>query len=380
MARPETGLIDVNDPCASRSTAAQFLVARNGRKPVSACNVVNALERSRTSEKFSSFFIDRGTELDDYFYYRQRIARDAVMVGLLGSGARFTAIHPDSMLGKAIVDRRVDPAAMKMLHESFEELPPGESMITCRDIVHASDLCKCWNDDVIPSIKIVDKHESDIARIPACIGNLAGLEDLEVSMNIAKIENLESLTKLTRLNLFGTDIAKIENLDHAVNLKMLGLGKTKITKIEGLDALVNLQDLHLSHNHIKKMEGMDALSSLRSLLLSNNAEIARIEGLDNLSSLRSLALRGTAIEKIEGLDTLVNLEKLDLSNTRVARIKNLDKLVNLRELLLNGTPVAKIAGLEQNKKLERLNLIDTNVPNARCAKFRKQHPMVRVQC
>jgi len=53
-----------------------------------------------------------------------------------------------------------------------------------------------------------------------------------VQNKISKIEGLDSLTRLTSLELGANRIREIENLDALINLKELWLGKNKITELK----------------------------------------------------------------------------------------------------------------------------------------------------
>jgi Leucine-rich repeat (LRR) protein len=72
--------------------------------------------------------------------------------------------------------------------------------------------------------------------------------------NILKIQNLDGLFYLEKLQLDNNLIERIENLDHLVNLKWLG-------KILYLD---------LSFNCIKEIKGLEKLTQITDLSFYNN--------------------------------------------------------------------------------------------------------------
>ena len=61
------------------------------------------------------------------------------------------------------------------------------------------------------------------------------------------------------------EIARIENLDSLTNLIWLDLSFNKIQKIEGVNHLTKLTDLSLFSNCIEKIENMEALTNLNVL-------------------------------------------------------------------------------------------------------------------
>ena len=64
-------------------------------------------------------------------------------------------------------------------------------------------------------------------------------------LDIAQINNLLGMEKLTKLQLDNNMIVSISGLDSLVNLVWLDLGFNKISKIEGLNKLTKLEDLSL---------------------------------------------------------------------------------------------------------------------------------------
>jgi Leucine-rich repeat (LRR) protein len=66
--------------------------------------------------------------------------------------------------------------------------------------------------------------------------------------NILKIDNLQGLFALVKLQLDNNIIEKIENISHLTNLEWLDLSFNNISKIEGLDSLLKLTDLSLFNN------------------------------------------------------------------------------------------------------------------------------------
>lgn len=61
--------------------------------------------------------------------------------------------------------------------------------------------------------------------------------------NILKVDNLDGLFSLVKLQLDNNIIEKIENISHLTNLEWLDLSFNNIQHIEGLDTLVKLTDL-----------------------------------------------------------------------------------------------------------------------------------------
>lgn len=108
--------------------------------------------------------------------------------------------------------------------------------------------------------------------------------------NIQRIENLEGLTCLTKLNLDNNGIKRIENLDHLSNLQVLDLSFNGIARIEGLENLTQLTDLSLFHNKIEEIgNGLDNLKNLNVLSLGDN-NIQRKDEVKRLRQFKDLRL------------------------------------------------------------------------------------------
>ncbi|TYZ65515.1 hypothetical protein PybrP1_008974 [[Pythium] brassicae (nom. inval.)] len=124
------------------------------------------------------------------------------------------------------------------------------------------------------------------------------LQTLALSFqNIFKMENLETLRHLVKLQLDNNVIHEIDGIAHLVHLEWLDLSFNNIAAIKGLDTLVRLTDLSLYNNCIAKLENLDALRSLQVLSVGNNS-LATTDGLlylKCLDSLRVLNLAGNPV-------------------------------------------------------------------------------------
>jgi hypothetical protein len=113
--------------------------------------------------------------------------------------------------------------------------------------------------------------------------------------NILKIDNLQGLFALVKLQLDNNIIEKIENISHLTNLEWLDLSFNNISKIEGLDSLLKLTDLSLFNNRIDKLRGLDKLTDLNCLSIGNNQItdlLASLQYLRPFGNLRILSMQG----------------------------------------------------------------------------------------
>lgn len=90
------------------------------------------------------------------------------------------------------------------------------------------------------------------------------LQTLSLSFqNIFKMENLETLRHLVKLQLDNNVLQEIDGIGHLVHLEWLDLSFNNISSIKGLENLVKLTDLSLYNNCIAKLENLDTLKELQ---------------------------------------------------------------------------------------------------------------------
>jgi hypothetical protein len=170
----------------------------------------------------------------------------------------------------------------------------------------------------------------------------------------AALGQLEGLTELRELRLFGAENITDAGLEHVGRLRAL----------ERLDlTATNITDAGLAH--------LVGLAGLRSLALDSDAVTdAGLEHVRGLTELRALSLRqtnvtGAGLRVVEGL---AKLESLELYRTRIgdAALAHLRPLANLKCVELDVTDVgdAGLAHLGSLAKIERLGLARTRATDA----------------
>eukprot|EP00644_Phytophthora_capsici_P007120 jgi/Phyca11/546674/estExt2_Genewise1Plus.C_PHYCAscaffold_220147 len=197
------------------------------------------------------------------------------------------------------------------------------------------------------------------------------LKTLSLSFqNIFKMENLETLRHLVKLQLDNNVLQEIDGIAHLVQLEWLDLSFNNISSIKGLEKLVKLTDLSLYNNCISKLESLDTLKELQVLSIGNNL-LPSTEGLlylKCLDKLRVLNLSGNPVcsdpeyrpfllahlEKLQYLDYAL----VDENETVQAREQYQDELEELKEVkAIEDAALAREA--EQQKYLGMLK--DANV-------------------
>jgi hypothetical protein len=153
-----------------------------------------------------------------------------------------------------------------------------------------------------PSSPVPQQHVSRVGEGLASIGQveelrrpLAGASVTALNLhgnNIARIEGLTHLSRLSRLNLSSNSIASLEGLAGLSCLTSLNLASNRLRSVSGLAGLPALADLNLSYNYITSLDGLAALHGPSSYLASLNVAHNALASLQALSPLAGcLALR-----------------------------------------------------------------------------------------
>lgn len=152
----------------------------------------------------------------------------------------------------------------------------------------------CENGSVIH----LNLQKCGLKQIPKCISNFHHITHLNLSDNfIQKIENLESISTLEKLNL-GSSYRGHGNY---------------IDEIQGLEYLKKLKSLYLENNYIRIIKNLERLQSLESLNLINNY-IDVIDGIVELKMLKKLYLNGNFITDLSEIEAPPHLDFIALEN------------------------------------------------------------------
>ncbi|OAA83201.1 cell wall-binding repeat-containing protein [Clostridium ljungdahlii] len=118
------------------------------------------------------------------------------------------------------------------------------------------------------------------------------------SISSSTLDNLQYLTKLTSLNLKGTNVGSLTNLEKLTNLATLNLSNTEVSSLDSLKNLNNLTYLDLSNDD--SIDGDD------------------LKPLQNLTGLKYLNLANDDVDKLTYLTGLTNLTTLYLEDNPIS--------------------------------------------------------------
>jgi len=211
----------------------------------------------------------------------------------------------------------------------------------------------------------LDKAEDPIALLPL-LRQLPQLQELIIQtpkMNDAGMAQLEGLSKLTRLSLYGSGITDdgMKALKTLTGLHVLQIGTTAITDagLANISGLTQLEQLGLRGTKI------------------SDAGLAHIGNLTNLTSL-NVAETHVTDAGIAHLAKLTKLEVLSLSGDAItdAGLAEIGNLTSIAGLTLSGTAVtdAGLANLKPLARLTKLNVTRTQVTEAGVAAAKKFLP------
>ncbi|APH16212.1 leucine Rich Repeat family protein [Clostridium sporogenes] len=189
----------------------------------------------------------------------------------------------------------------------------------------------------LENIKELDFHNVHIEKLNG-IENMTALEKLNLSgTDIKDISLLKYLINLKEVNISNTSISDITALESSIYIRYLNLNKTEITTLEAIKKFEYIEKLYVSGT---KINTVPQLSSLLELDLSNCNinDISFINYLHNLTYLNvgKLKYKSNILSNISFVSSLEKLEYLSIANTDVVNIDVLRNLINLRKLDITG--------------------------------------------
>lgn len=148
---------------------------------------------------------------------------------------------------------------------------------------------------------------------------------------------LRGLSQLQKIDLGANRIRVMDGdeLSGLVHLEELWLGKNKIERMQGLEKLTKLRRLDVQSNRLEAIEGLTSQNAtLEELYLAHN-------GITNEGA---SAATGLAL-------ALPNLSVLDLSRNRLTSTAAFEHLTSLEELWLSGNKIASFDDVQPLAKL-----------------------------
>ena len=210
----------------------------------------------------------------------------------------------------------------------------------------------------LENIKELDFHNAHIEKLNG-IENMISLEKLNLSgTDIKDISLLKYLVNLKEVNISNTSISDITALENSIYIRYLNVNETEVTTLEVIKKFRYIEKLYISGT---KINTVPQLSSLLELDLSNCniSDINFISYLNNLTYLNvgKLKYKSNILSDISFVSSLEKLEYLSIANTDVVNIDVLRNLVNLRKLDITGC--AKI----NTQVLNHVEIIGNEVVN-----------------
>jgi internalin A len=187
------------------------------------------------------------------------------------------------------------------------------------------------------------------------IENLVNLERLDLAHNaVTDTELLASLAQLKFVDLSYNAIDTFRSLGTR-HVTYLNLDHNKITRVDWLDDFLSLESLSLSHNRIADISPLTGKATLRELDLSSN-DLADVTALSDLMALRHLDLSRNRLTDVAALGALIGLESLIISSNPGLDIGPLAALTDLSELDLDDDDLSDVGPIGALTKVQRLSL------------------------
>ena len=170
--------------------------------------------------------------------------------------------------------------------------------------------------------------------------SLTNLDLSNKNLNDEDIKELNKMTNLTDLSLWGNQISDVSVLSGLTSLTQLNLYKNQISDISELSGLTNLTILYLGNNQLSDISALSGLINLAYLDLNEN-QISDISVLSGLTNLTDLHLAENQISDVSAFLKHTQLEKLSLYENQINDISVLSGLTNLTDLSLEENQISE---------------------------------------
>ncbi|MAE84737.1 MAG: hypothetical protein CMB80_18500 [Flammeovirgaceae bacterium] len=207
-------------------------------------------------------------------------------------------------------------------------------------------------------IKIADLDSLNLSdnQFIQSIKPLSALKKLTyLNISNTKISDLTPLRYSPRLNtLVATSSAvnDISVIQYFEGLQKLELNRTNVTSIEAI-ANTKITDLNLSGTNVIVFNPLNQMSTLKVMDLSNTAFSSTAQLSKNID-LQQVDLSRTGITSIQPLSGCQKLNYLNVSESYITDLKGAEQLRSLTELHLNQTRVTSLGPLSGLKSLKKV--------------------------
>ena len=231
------------------------------------------------------------------------------------------------------------------------------------------------------SLRALSVSHNTLTNLNSCrlFDNITKIEHLILTSNsIANIEDLQCLSHIKSLILFGNELSTIPPLRNCVNLVLLDLGKNAIHTISGEEIVpaIRLSQLYLDVNKIMRLSVLSNSSSVEFLDLSvNNLTYIPAFCFNGLQSLKALKLMFNQVVHIGAFAFPANVQYINLYDNKLSDLASITRSLRQLHTLVIGRnnltkfniylPSIEYLGISDNP-LANLSLqICTNMPKLR---------------
>ncbi|BBM83570.1 leucine-rich repeat domain-containing protein [Candidatus Uabimicrobium amorphum] len=214
-------------------------------------------------------------------------------------------------------------------------------------------------------LQLVDVSNNRIQRLPAVMGSLSELRELNAGVNLLKEipPQIGNLTNLHTLSLYNNQIFELTQQ----------IGK-----------LCCLQNLNLRYNTLENLpREIGQLQQLTFLDISENQIVTLPHEIGDLINLRTFYARENGLTTLpDSMENWQNVTHIDLYHNKIEELPwQICHLSNLSTLNLEGNPISDMPyEIDHLCNLRYLNLVNTNVDERKVQQLRKQLPDCDVFC
>ncbi len=266
----------------------------------------------------------------------------------------------------AFSDAAIEAAYREILGVSTEKTIYTDDLFTIKEFTVPQ---QATNLQDLRHLAFLEKLTVDM-QLSGQLSNIAQLSNLkelivqDTSVSAEELAVIGRLPNLEKLTLTGCSLSTTAGLESLAKLTYLNLSNNAIRNIEPLAKLQKLQEINLSHNALNDLTALSSLQSLTALDVSFNS-LDTLSPIASVTSLKKLTAGNNSLKDIAGFERLTALTHLDLANNAIASIAPLSACTELENLNVSYnslTDISVLANLNKLVDLEFTNNKVTSIP------------------
>lgn len=302
-----------------------------------------------------------------------RVVLALVMIVITGAGftpspAHAAGLVPDAKLRECIAHTLAamneeyaegSPAfnaVMESVSEEHLAALSSAQRLSCEDITSLEGIQLIPE----PSLTILHINNGNVANLEP-LSELTKLTDISLMNNrVTTVAPLAELKAIKSLVIAGNHISDLSGLAEMKSMEKLDFGVNKVEDLTPLAAMTRMNSLSAYNNKIVDLDAIKSLTLLTILDLTDN-NITDVSAVAGFSRLYQLDLGGNPIEDLSAVGEVKNLQNLSITNAGIEDISGLAELSEVSHVDLSGNHIQEVSALAGMTSLFSLNLSNNDI-------------------